>query len=170
MHQKSPSRIVWDHDDVIKWKHFPRYWPFVRPVTRSFHVFFDLRLNKPLSKQSWGWWFETLSRPLWRHCNAPLPPPPPLTANLCNVAYMAGMAYDAINELWNTNIKVTLMFRKFFHKIIIFISHTVSLEPGGGGITDDTFNNISLSGNSSILKPPLGFHFMDFITDTSTLV
>ena len=28
-----------------------------------------MRLNKRLSKQSWGWWFETLSRPLWRHCN-----------------------------------------------------------------------------------------------------
>ena len=40
-----------------------------RPVTRSFDVFFGLRLNKRLSKQSWGWWFETLSRPLWRHCN-----------------------------------------------------------------------------------------------------
>ena len=70
------------HDDVIKWKHFPRYWPFVRgnspvpgefpaqrPVTRSFDVFFDLRLNKRLSKQSWGLWFETLSCPLWRHRN-----------------------------------------------------------------------------------------------------
>ena len=44
--------------------------PAQRPVTRSFHVFFDLRLNKPLSKQTRGWWFETLSRPLWRHCNA----------------------------------------------------------------------------------------------------
>ena len=30
-----------------------------RPVTRSFDVFFDLRPNKGLSKQSWGWWFET---------------------------------------------------------------------------------------------------------------
>ena len=40
-----------------------------RPVTRSFDVFFDLRLNKRLSKQSWGWWFETLSRQFWRHCN-----------------------------------------------------------------------------------------------------
>ena len=39
-----------------------------RPVSRSFDVFFDLRLNKRLSKQSWGWWFETHSRPLWRHC------------------------------------------------------------------------------------------------------
>ena len=41
-----------------------------RPVTRSFDVFFDLRLNKRLRKQSWGYWFETPSRPLWRHCNA----------------------------------------------------------------------------------------------------
>ena len=40
-----------------------------RPVTQSFNVFFDLRLNKRLSTQSRGWWFETLSRPLWRHCN-----------------------------------------------------------------------------------------------------
>ena len=70
------------HDAVIKWKHFPRYWPFVRgihrepvnsphkgPVTRSFDVFFDLRQNKRLSKQWWDWWFETPPSPLWRHCN-----------------------------------------------------------------------------------------------------
>ena len=44
-------------------------FPTQRPVTRSFGVFFDLRLNKRLSKQSWGWWFEMPSRPLWRHCN-----------------------------------------------------------------------------------------------------
>ena len=44
-------------------------FPAQRPVTRSFDVFFDLHLNKRLSKQSWGWWFETPSRPLWRHCN-----------------------------------------------------------------------------------------------------
>ena len=45
-------------------------FPAKRQVTRSFYVFFDLRPNKPVSKQSWGWWFETLSRPLWHHCNA----------------------------------------------------------------------------------------------------
>ena len=39
------------------------------PVTRSFDVYFDLRLNKRLNKQSRGWWFETLSRPFWRHRN-----------------------------------------------------------------------------------------------------
>ena len=31
-----------------------------RPVTRSFNVYFDLRLNKRLRKQSWGLWFETI--------------------------------------------------------------------------------------------------------------
>ena len=37
-----------------------------RPVTQSFDIFFDLRLNTRLNKQSSGWWFET---PSWRHCN-----------------------------------------------------------------------------------------------------
>ena len=44
-------------------------FPAQRPVTRSFDACFDLHLNKRLSKQSWGWWSKTLSRPLWRHCN-----------------------------------------------------------------------------------------------------
>ena len=44
-------------------------FPTQRPVTRSFDVFSDLRLNKGLRKQSWGWGFETLSRPIWRHRN-----------------------------------------------------------------------------------------------------
>ena len=44
-------------------------FPTQRPVTRSFDASFDLRLNKRLSKQSWGCWFETPSRSLWRHGN-----------------------------------------------------------------------------------------------------
>ena len=44
-------------------------FPAQRPVTRSLDVFFVLGLNERLSKQSWGWWFETPSRPLWRHSN-----------------------------------------------------------------------------------------------------
>ena len=77
---KKGMRGPWtvDHDDIIKWKHFPRYWSFVReftgipaqrPVTWSFDVFFNLRLNKRLRKQSRGWWFETPSCSLWRHCD-----------------------------------------------------------------------------------------------------
>ena len=44
-------------------------FPTQRPVTRSLDCFFDLHLNKPLSKQSWGWLFETPSRSSWRHWN-----------------------------------------------------------------------------------------------------
>ena len=73
--------LTFCHDDVIKWDHFPRYWPFVLeftgpgefpaqwPVTRSSDVFFDLRLNKLLNKQPQGWWFETPPWSLWRHCH-----------------------------------------------------------------------------------------------------
>ena len=69
-----------NHAGVIKWKHFlallaisagnspvPGEFPTQRPVMRSFDVYFDLRPNKRLNKQSWGWWFETSLRPLWRH-------------------------------------------------------------------------------------------------------
>ena len=44
-------------------------FPAQRPVTRSFDIFFDVRLIKRLSKHSRGWWFETLSHPLWRQRN-----------------------------------------------------------------------------------------------------
>ena len=47
----------------------PGEFPAQRPVTRSFNVFFDLRLNEQLSKQSQGWWSETPPRSLWRQCN-----------------------------------------------------------------------------------------------------
>ena len=47
-------------------------FPTQRPVTRNFDVFFDLRPNKRLGKQSGGWWFETPPRSLWRQCNEKL--------------------------------------------------------------------------------------------------
>ena len=76
------------HDDVINWNSFrKRCWHFCagnspvsgefpsqRPVTRSFDEFFDLRLNKQLSKQSKRRWFETQSRSLWRQCSVLLMP------------------------------------------------------------------------------------------------
>ena len=77
--------FIWSpkwHDDVIKWKPFPRYWTFVRGIHRS-------PVNSPYKGQwrgalmfslictwinSWvkksrGWWFETPSGSLWRQCN-----------------------------------------------------------------------------------------------------
>ena len=67
------------HDDVIKWKHFPRYWPFVRGIHRW-------PVNSPHKGQwrgalmyslicTWinGWVNDReagdLRCPLWRHCN-----------------------------------------------------------------------------------------------------
>ena len=77
------ENIKLSHDFVIKWKNFPRYWPFVRGIHRSpvnsphkgqwrWALVFSLicALNKRLSKQSWGWRFETPRCSLWRHCNA----------------------------------------------------------------------------------------------------
>ena len=61
------------HDDVIKRKHSRVSGPLwgghrsQMLVTRSFDVFFDLRLNKRLSKQSIYRWFETSLRSLRRH-------------------------------------------------------------------------------------------------------
>ena len=68
----------YEHHMMTSWKHFPRYWPFMRghrwlPIIKADETelwcFFDLRLNKRMSKQSRCWWFETPSRPLWRQCN-----------------------------------------------------------------------------------------------------
>ena len=78
------STAVWSSS---WWRHqmetFPRHWLFVRGIHRSLvnsphkgqwrgALMFSLiyALNKRLSKQSWGWWFETPTRSLWSHCNA----------------------------------------------------------------------------------------------------
>ena len=60
------------HDDVIKWKHCPRFWLFVRgihrsqrSVTQSFDDSFDLRLLTTETPVIWD-----ATRSLWRHCNA----------------------------------------------------------------------------------------------------
>ena len=78
------QHITWIfyNDAVIKWKHFLRYWPFVRGIHRwlvnSLHkgqwrgalmFVFYLRLNKRSSKQSRRGWFETPMRSLWRQGN-----------------------------------------------------------------------------------------------------
>ena len=69
------------HDDVIKWKHFPRYWPFMRWINRwpvdsptkssgaELRCLLWSASEQRLSKQPWRRWFETPSRSLWCHCN-----------------------------------------------------------------------------------------------------
>ena len=89
-------------------------FPSQRPVTQSFDVFFDLRQNKQLSKQSWCWWFETqLRRQLWRHCNVKTGRPVakskdsriqgfywPLIGHRPVQAYFT---YDTISPTWRTH-------------------------------------------------------------------
>ena len=96
------AKIKWSqHDDVIKWKHYPQgtgEFPAQRPVTENFDVFFDLHPNKRLSKQWWGWWFETPSCPLWRHRNE-------------------------LHMSWNTIWCVDCLFRaSFYHCSVVSIS------------------------------------------------
>ena len=57
----------------------------------EFCVFFDLHLNKSLSKQSRGWWFETLSRPIWRHCKG---------STCCNSAITTEWLYNSLVQSW----------------------------------------------------------------------
>ena len=47
----------------------PRWIPRTKASEAELYVFFDLRRNKRLSKQSWGWWFETPWRLSPNHCN-----------------------------------------------------------------------------------------------------
>ena len=63
--------VISRHDDVMTWKHYLHYWPFVRgihwspvdsphkgSVMQSFHVSFDASLNKLLKKQLRDRWNE----------------------------------------------------------------------------------------------------------------
>ena len=95
------AQDITSHNDVIKWRHIPRQWSFVRwpvnfptqrPVTRSFDVFFDLHLHKRLSKQSCGWWFEMPSRSLWSHC-----------INHATVSYEICSFYLPTAKAWSSN-------------------------------------------------------------------
>ena len=78
-----PKLKIHIHDDVIKWKLFPRYWPFVRGIHRSpvnsphkgqwrgalmFSLIYAW-INDWVNNGEAGDLRETLSGPLWRHCN-----------------------------------------------------------------------------------------------------
>ena len=102
----------WYHDDVIKWKHFPRNWPFVRRIHRSRWIphtkasdaeLWCFLLSAPdwrLSKQPWGWWFQTPSWSLWRQSNVLL--------KLC--LNLDQFAWHHRSSLAHTVITITAMF------------------------------------------------------------
>ena len=57
------------HRNIFRITRHSSEFPSQRPMTWNFDVFFDLRLNKWLSKQWWGWRFETPSCSLWHNCD-----------------------------------------------------------------------------------------------------
>ena len=85
-------------------------FPSQRPVTRSFHVLFDLCLNKRLSKQSWAWWFETPSRPLWRQRNE-ITAPNLYINHWCVVANLTPRHKLQLN--WNPNHDDVIKWKHF---------------------------------------------------------
>ena len=92
-------------------------FPSQRPVTRSFEVLFDLRINKRLSKQSWGWWFETPSCSLWRHCNGRY------DFNFVVTSDIGGCRYDNMTTTSATSDKVGIMTTLGFQCSITAIRH-----------------------------------------------
>ena len=80
----TPSSRLPYNNDVIRWKHYQHYWPFVRGIhwspVDSPHkgqwrgaLMFSLicaRADNYWSKQSRRRWFETPMRPICRYCNA----------------------------------------------------------------------------------------------------
>ena len=73
--QKEPQVLLWINSTWSWWRHQMEIFSALLAIcvgnsrANDEDVCFDLRLNIRLSKQSWGWWFETPLRPLWRHCN-----------------------------------------------------------------------------------------------------
>ena len=81
---------------------FTGEFPSQRPVRRSFDDFFDLGLNKRLSKQSWGWWFETPSCSLWRHRNDCLPTRKAILIGMSFASYLkTQLVGHRLNAIWS---------------------------------------------------------------------
>ena len=94
------------HNDVVKWKYFPRYWRFVRAihqspvnspnrgqVTRNCDVFLDLRLNSWANHRDAGG--ETPLCPSWRHWNGP-PLLEPMMTQSTNTPDLDGPSHDDV--------------------------------------------------------------------------
>ena len=138
-------------------------FPSQRPETRSFDAFFDLRLNKRLSKQSRSRWFETILRSLWRHCNVNSTP--------CSQALATGLKMRNISRPWpnlsssegSQDISACQISGHYCHAFsikygnhIFEMFHWVKMPPKLVKSTDRDQNLIRWSGYSSIwyFSPP----------------
>ena len=110
-------------------KKCPRCWPFERGIHRwpvnsphtgqwrvALCAFFDLRLNKRLSKPSRRWWFETPLCSLWRHCNGHYSTTVHKNPNLKYVA-ADGLVSGYLQPLWDRLINLRSGTRQWLHPI-----------------------------------------------------
>ena len=119
----------------------PGEFPAQRPVTRSFDVFFDLCLNKRLSKQWQGWWFETLSRPLWRHRNEyPLKD----LSKDCVSLEAAWLLFRVLLWLWYMFVVSVAMLSKYLSntKSMILLKHSIAWLRHRVRSNDETFTYV----------------------------
>ena len=93
--------------------------PSQRPVTPSFKIFFDLRLNKRLSKPPIGRWFETPLRSSWRHYNVMFH---------FNIYEQTHMKDHGILDLAVKVVDCIFVFTKFMITNIAFICYTGEVE------------------------------------------
>ena len=122
------------HDDVMKWKHFPRYWPLMRGIHRS-------PVDSP-HKGQWcrasmfslicAWtngWLETPSRSLCRHCNVQSARwveshwchNKSILNNLFVIVFMLSLTIKFIT-IWTNNL--TMYFKMKRHSRGLFIHRT----------------------------------------------
>ena len=68
MYMTSPNGNIFCVTGQLCGEFTDHWWiPCTKASDADLDVFFDLWLNKRLSKQSWDWWFETPSCSFWRH-------------------------------------------------------------------------------------------------------
>ena len=135
----------------------PGELPAQRAVTRSFDVFFDLRMNKRLSKHSWGWWLETLSHPLWRHRN--------VTITFTLLHTMAcRMCGGQSNELVQNNIIRIGHQWTYWHKINISVYQTRYMKVYGW-VNNRDFEHIFMIASKTLLSKYVVIWMRGFLDD-----
>ena len=124
-------------------------FPAQRPVTRSFDVFFDLRLHEQLSKQWWGWWFETPSRPLWRYSNVDESQARSVIHGHSDYFFFVSETGDTTSDQLMTIISAMVLFGSLAGVHILFcLSSTLKPIQNGRHFADDIFKCIFLNENS----------------------
>ena len=120
-----------------QWKQFPRYWPFGWGIHRSpvhfphkghdteLRFFFDLHLNKRLSKQTRRRWFKTPSSSLCRHHDAAI------FNNLCFCRFSARLSVNKDIFCYDYAV-VRVRWQAVFRKYEVLLS---------GSYTDKVVNN-----------------------------